>query len=84
MNRELWLELKAKKKARRGDLWREGKATQEDYKDVCRETIRRARVQQEANLATAIKHNLKCFCKCISNKRRAKENVHPLLDARRI
>ena len=66
------------------DLWKKGQATQEDYKDVvrlCRENIRRAKAQLELNLATVIKGNKKCFCKYISNKRRAKENLHPLLDA---
>ncbi|KAK4831483.1 LOW QUALITY PROTEIN: hypothetical protein QYF61_017984 [Mycteria americana] len=58
--------------------------TQEDYKIVvrlCREKIRRAKAQLEFNLATAVKGNKKCFYKYISNKRRAKENLHPLLDA---
>ena len=59
-------------------------ATQEDYRDVvglCRETVRRAKVQLELNLDTAVKDNKKCFYKYINNKRRAKENRHPLLDA---
>ncbi|KAK4829460.1 hypothetical protein QYF61_004678 [Mycteria americana] len=47
---------------------------------LCREKIRRAKAQLELNLATAIKDNKKCFYKCTSNKRRAKENLHPLLD----
>ena len=67
------------------DLWKKGQATQKDYKDVtklCREKIRRAKAQLELNLATAVKDNKKCVYKCISNKRRAKENLHPLLDAR--
>ena len=82
LNRELWLELR--KKRRVYDLWKKGQATQEDYKDVvrlCREKIRRAKAQLELNLATAVKDNKKCFYKYISNKRRAKENLHPLLDA---
>ncbi|KAK4830258.1 hypothetical protein QYF61_009351 [Mycteria americana] len=65
------------------DLWKKGQATQEDYKDVvrlCREKIRRAKAQLEINLATAIKTNRKCFYKYINNKRRAKDNLHPLLD----
>ena len=40
---QLWLELR-----RVYDLWKKGKATQEDYKDVmrlCREKIRRAKTQ---------------------------------------
>ena len=59
------------------------RGTQEDYTDVvrlCREKIRRAKAQIEVNLATAIKDNKKCFYKYISNKRRAKKNLHPLLD----
>ncbi|KAK4816829.1 hypothetical protein QYF61_023893 [Mycteria americana] len=66
------------------DVWKKGQATWEDYKDVvglCREKIRRAKAQLELNLATAVKDNKKCFYKYISNKRRAKENLHPLLDA---
>ena len=73
-----------KKKTRFYDLWKKGQATQEDYKDVvrlCREKIRRAKAQLELNLATALKDNKRCFFKYISNKRRAKENLHPLLDA---
>ncbi|KAK4830657.1 hypothetical protein QYF61_012537 [Mycteria americana] len=84
LNRELWLELRKKKGVY--DLWKKGQATQEDYKDVvrlCREKIRRAKAQLELSLATAIKDNKKCFYKCISNKRRAKENPHPLLDVGR-
>ncbi|KAK4810604.1 LOW QUALITY PROTEIN: hypothetical protein QYF61_007341 [Mycteria americana] len=82
LNRELWLELR--KKRRVYDLWKEGQATQEEYKDVvrlCNEKIRRAKAQQELNLATSIKDNKKCFYKYINNKRRAKENLQPLLDA---
>ncbi|KAK4806350.1 hypothetical protein QYF61_017219 [Mycteria americana] len=66
------------------DFWKTEQATQEDYKDVmrlCREKSRRAKAQLELNLATAIKDNKKCFYKYISNKRRAKENLHPLSDA---
>ena len=55
----------------------------QEYKDVtrmCREKIIRAKAQQEFNLATALKDTEKCFYKCISNKGKAKENNHPLLD----
>ncbi|KAK4830698.1 LOW QUALITY PROTEIN: hypothetical protein QYF61_012867 [Mycteria americana] len=71
------------KKRRVYNLWKKGEATQEDYKDVvrlCREKIRRAKAQLDLNLATAIKDNKKCFYNYISNKRRTKENLHPLLD----
>ncbi|KAK4810854.1 hypothetical protein QYF61_008826 [Mycteria americana] len=82
LNRELWLELR--KNRRVYDLWKKVQATQEDHKDVvrlCREEIRRAKAQLELNLATAVKDNKKCFYKYINNRRRAKENLHPLLDA---
>jgi len=48
---------------------------------LCREKIRRAKVQLELNLATAVKGNKKSFYKYISKKRRAKGNLHLLLDA---
>ncbi|KAK4820612.1 LOW QUALITY PROTEIN: hypothetical protein QYF61_001918 [Mycteria americana] len=81
LTRELWLELR--KKRRVYDLWKKGQATQEDYKGVarlCREKIRRAKAELELNLATAVKDNKKYFFKYISSKRRAKENLQPLLD----
>lgn len=55
-----------------------------DYKDVerqCRDKIRKAKARLELNLATAVKDNKKSFYKYINAKRRAKENLHPLLDA---
>jgi len=58
LNRELWLELRIKRRVY--DLWKKGQATQEDYRDfvrLCREKIRRAKAQLELNLATAIKDN---------------------------
>ncbi|KAK4807164.1 hypothetical protein QYF61_024284 [Mycteria americana] len=81
LNRELWLELR--KKRRVYDLWKKGQATQEDYKGVarlCREKIRRAKADLELNLAAAVKDNKKHFFKYISSKRRAKENLQPLVD----
>ncbi|KAK4824405.1 hypothetical protein QYF61_014716 [Mycteria americana] len=81
LNRELWLELR--KKRRVYDLWKKGRATQEDYKGVarlCREKIRRAKAELELNLAAAVKANKKHFFKYISSKRRAKENLQPLVD----
>ncbi|KAK4824547.1 hypothetical protein QYF61_016151 [Mycteria americana] len=65
------------------DLWKKGQASQEDYKGVarlCREKIRRAKAELELNLTTAVKDNKKYFFKYISSKRRAKENLQPLVD----
>ncbi|KAK4821255.1 hypothetical protein QYF61_016554 [Mycteria americana] len=56
---------------------------QEDYKGVarlCREKTRRAKAELELSLAAAIKDNKKHFFKYISSKRRAKENLQPLVD----
>ncbi|KAK4819410.1 hypothetical protein QYF61_003681 [Mycteria americana] len=81
LTRELWLELR--KKRRVYDLWKKGRATQEDYKGVarlCREKIRRAKAELELNLAAAVKDNKKHFFKYIRGKRRAKENLQPLVD----
>ncbi|KAK4811064.1 hypothetical protein QYF61_016350 [Mycteria americana] len=81
LTRELWLELRKKKRVY--DLWKKGQATQEDYKGVvklCREKIRRAKTELELNLAAAVKDNKKYFFKHISSKRRAKENLQPLVD----
>ena len=48
---------------------------------LSREKIGKARAQIEQNLATKVKDNSKYFDKYINNKRRARENLHPLLDA---
>uniref|UniRef100_A0A8B9C3Y3 Reverse transcriptase domain-containing protein n=1 Tax=Anser brachyrhynchus TaxID=132585 RepID=A0A8B9C3Y3_9AVES len=82
LSRELWLELRRKRRVY--NLWKRGRATQEDYKDVarlCRDKIRKSKAHLELNLATAVKDNKKRFYKYINTKRRTKENLHPLLDA---
>ncbi|KAK4810025.1 LOW QUALITY PROTEIN: hypothetical protein QYF61_005088 [Mycteria americana] len=47
---------------------------------VPREKIRRAKAELELNLAAAVKDNKKYFLKYISGKRRARENLQPLVD----
>ncbi|KAK4828998.1 hypothetical protein QYF61_001754 [Mycteria americana] len=79
--RELWFELRRKRRVY--DLWKKGRATQEDYKSVarlCREKMRRAKAELELSLAAAVKDNKKHFFKYISSKRRAKENLQSLVD----
>ncbi|KAK4823485.1 LOW QUALITY PROTEIN: hypothetical protein QYF61_002549 [Mycteria americana] len=81
LTRELWLELR--KKRRVYDLWKKGRATQEDYKGVarlCREKIRRAKAELKLNLVAAVEDNKNHFFKYISSKRRAKENLQALVD----
>jgi len=59
--------------------------TQDEYRDLirsCREEMRKAKAQLELKLATVVRDNKKCFYKYTNNKKRAKESLHPLLDAR--
>uniref|UniRef100_A0A493THY5 Reverse transcriptase domain-containing protein n=1 Tax=Anas platyrhynchos platyrhynchos TaxID=8840 RepID=A0A493THY5_ANAPP len=81
LNRELWLELRRKKRVY--NLRKKGQATEEACEDVarlCRDKIRKAKPHLELNLATAVKDNKKYFYKYINTKQRTKENLHPLLD----
>ena len=48
---------------------------------MCREKTRKAKAQLEMNLATRVKENNKYLYKCINSKRRARDNLHPFLDA---
>ncbi|KAF1669612.1 hypothetical protein FQV07_0001445, partial [Pygoscelis papua] len=81
LNGELLLGLR--KKRRVYHLWKKGQATQEEYRDLvrsCREEMRKAKARLEHNLAAVVKDNKKSFYKSINDKKRAKENLHPLLD----
>ena len=80
MNRELFLRLQEKKRIYL--LWKKGRATRKEYKEVkmCREKIRKAKAQLELNLATGVKRKKKLFYKYINSKRRTRENLHSLLD----
>jgi len=82
LNREFLLGLR--KKRRVYHLWKKGQATQEEYRGFvrsCREEIRQARAQLELRMTTVVRDNKNCFYKYINNKKRAKEGLHPLLDA---
>ena len=61
--------------------WKQGCVAWEEYKvivRVCRDRIRKAKVQMEQNLARDVKDNKKGFYKYIGKKEQAKESV-PLL-----
>jgi len=66
-------------------LWKKGQTTWEEYKEVatiCREKSRKVKAQLERFFGPLLqKMTKKCFYKYINNKRRAKENLHPLSDA---
>lgn len=65
-------------------MWKKGLVIWGQYRVVIRirrKKIRKAKAELELNLATVVKGNKKLFNKYINCKRRAKENLHPLLDA---
>jgi len=79
MSKELLVELKWKRKVY--EMWKEGQATWEEYRNVvraCREAMGKA--HQELNLARDVKDNNKGFFKYISCKRKTRQNVGPLLN----
>ncbi|KAM9591187.1 uncharacterized protein ACIBXB_006083 isoform 1-T2 [Morphnus guianensis] len=85
--RPAWLNgellLGVKKKRRVYHLWRKGRATWEEYRDLVRsyrEEIRKAKAQLELNLATIVRDNKKCFYKYVNSKKNPKENIYPLMD----
>jgi len=83
LNRDFLLGLR--KKRRVCHLWKKGQEAQElEYRGLirsCRQKIRKAKAQLELNPATVVRDNKKCFYKYINNKKGAKQNLHPLLDA---
>lgn len=52
-----------------------------DLLKSCRKNLRKAKAQLQLNLATAMRGKKNGFYRYINNKRKAKENVHPLFDA---
>ena len=82
LNRDLRLELKSRMKDY--GLWKSSQATYDDYRYVaklCRKKIRKAKAQLELSSDSKVKDNNEYFYKYINSKRRARENLHPLLDA---
>ncbi|XP_062425881.1 uncharacterized protein LOC134137198 [Rhea pennata] len=80
VNKELLAKFRQKKKVHR--MWKRGQATWENYRNavrVCRDAARKAKAQLELSLARHVKDNRKGFFKCISSKRKTRENVGLLL-----
>jgi len=62
MNKELLAELRWKRKDH--EMWKEGQATWEEYRNVvraCRDAMRKAKAHLELNLARDVKDNKKSF-----------------------
>ena len=80
MSKELMRKLRRKKKVH--DMWKKGLTTWEQYKNVvrdCRDATRKVKAHLELNLAKEIKNNKKGFIKYVNSKRKARENVGPIL-----
>ena len=80
MSKELVHKLKGKKKIH--EMWKKGLTTWEEYRSVvraCRDAMRKAKARLELTLAKVIKDNKKGFFKFVNSKRKARENVAPLL-----
>lgn len=77
MNRGFLTELKDKKEVHR--RWEQGMATQEEYGDACKDLVRKAKAWLELKPARNVKGIKKGFYKYSISKRKAKENMCPLL-----
>ncbi|KFR10440.1 hypothetical protein N306_01960, partial [Opisthocomus hoazin] len=81
LNKELLAEIRQKRKVH--GMWKEGQATWEEYRNVvraCRDATRKAKAHLELKLARDVKNNKKGFFNYISSKRKARDNVGPLLN----
>ncbi|KFV11016.1 hypothetical protein N340_00534, partial [Tauraco erythrolophus] len=79
MNKELLDQLGHKKKDYRG--WKQGQVAWKENRAIVRVTrdqVRKAKALIELNLARDIKGNKKNFYRCVSEKKRFRENVGPL------
>ncbi|GAB0182313.1 mitochondrial enolase superfamily member 1 [Grus japonensis] len=80
MNKELLDKLKHKKEAYRG--WKQGQVAWEEYRETvqaARDQVRKAKALIEFNLARDVKGKKKSFYRYVSDKRKTRENVGPLL-----
>ncbi|CAM5148340.1 unnamed protein product [Eretmochelys imbricata] len=81
LNSEILADLKHKKEAYK--KWKIGQMTREEYKNIawaCRSEIRKAKSHLELQLARDVKSNKKGFFRYVSNKKKVKESVGPLLN----
>jgi len=81
LNRELLAELKWKRNVH--GMWKDGQTAWEKYRNVvraCRDVTRKAKAHLEFKLARNVKNNKKGFFNYISSKRKARDNVEPLLN----
>ncbi|KFU91186.1 hypothetical protein M959_05608, partial [Chaetura pelagica] len=80
LSQDLLVKLKGKMEIHR--QWKRGQVSWEEYRDtawLCRDEVRKAKVQLELNLARDVKKNKKGFYRYIKQKRKVKESVLPLM-----
>ncbi|CAM5145543.1 unnamed protein product [Natator depressus] len=81
LNSEILAALKYKKEAYK--KWKIGQMTRDEYKNIaraCRSKIRKAKSHLELQLARDVKSNKKGFFRYVSNKKKVKKSVGPLLN----
>ncbi|CAM5165610.1 unnamed protein product, partial [Eretmochelys imbricata] len=81
LHSEILDDLKHKKEAYK--KWKIGQMTREEYKNIargCRSEIGKAKSHLELQLARDVKSNKKGFFRYVSNKKKVKESVGPLLN----
>ncbi|CAM4572640.1 unnamed protein product [Lepidochelys kempii] len=81
LNSEILAALKYKKEAYK--KWKIGQMTRDEYKNIaraCRSEIRKVKSHLELQLARHVKSNKKGFFRYVSNKKKVKESVGPLLN----
>ena len=78
LSQDLLVKLKSKRELHR--QWKQGWESWEEYRDaaqLCRDWVRRAKVQMDLNLARDEKNTKKSFYRYVSQKRKVKESVPP-------
>ncbi|KFQ36182.1 hypothetical protein N331_00749, partial [Merops nubicus] len=83
--RPAWLSqdllVRVKDKMRLQKQWKQGQVSWEEYSDttrLCRNEVRKAKVQLELNVARDVKENRKGFYRYINQKRKVKEGIPSL------
>ncbi|KFZ67676.1 hypothetical protein N338_01599, partial [Podiceps cristatus] len=80
LSQDLLVKSKGKKEIH--GQWKQGRVSWEEYRDIaqlCRDEVRKAKMQLELNLARDSKNNKKGFYRYVSQKRKVKESVPPLM-----
>ncbi|KFR07593.1 hypothetical protein N306_10821, partial [Opisthocomus hoazin] len=80
LSRDLLVKLKGKRELHR--QWKQGQISWEEYREaarLCRDEVKRAKAWLELNLARDAKNNKKGFYGYVSQKKKVKESVPPLM-----